>query len=256
MGIGTPWKAALLLAVGAAGGATAVAVANVPDGNGVIHACVRLSGTLPITSGANVRVIDTGAGQTCSSSTPAGTPSEASVNWNVTGPAGPQGTNGAPGAPGKTVTLLGGNTLTLPGGQVLHVGQSAGLTINPPAVGSRPIATLTISDGRSTITSSVLGFAFAASAAGTTGSAAKRATVRDLQITKHIDKSSPTLFKACVTGKHFKKAQIVLKKGKHTTTYTLVNVLISSAQASSSKGSAQPTESLSLNYTKIEYKSS
>ena len=253
MGIGTPWKAALLLAVGAAGGAAAVAVANVPDGNGVVHACVRLSGTLPATSGANVRVIDTGAGQTCSVSTPLGTPSEATVNWNVTGPAGLPGTNGSPGAPGKTVTLLGGNTLTLPGGQVLHVGQSAGLTINLPPVGAKRIATFTIGDGRSTITTSLLGFAFAATQSGAQGSA-KKATIHDISITKQIDKSSAKLFQACVSGKHFKKAQIVLSKGKHTTTYTLENVLISSAQANSTKGSAQPTETLSLNYTKIEYK--
>ena len=256
VGLGTPWKAALLLAVGAAGGAAAVAVASVPDSSGVIHACVALSPASgePVATGPNLRIIDTSAGQACGHPPPgAPTTPEQSITWNVTGPQGPPGTNGAAGAPGKTVTLLGGNTLTLPGGQIIHVGQSPGLTINPPAVGNKAVATFALSDGQTTITSALLGFGFAVSSAGATGSA-KRTTVHNIQITKHVDKSSAKLFQACVTGKHFNKAKIVFSKGGHSTVYSLTNVLVASAQAGSVKGSSQPTETLTLNYTKIEFK--
>jgi len=58
----------------------AVAYATIPDSSGVIHGCRK-------NSGGNVRVIDSGAGQTC----PTGwTP----LNWSQTGPQGPAGASG------------------------------------------------------------------------------------------------------------------------------------------------------------------
>ncbi len=209
---------------------------------------------VPATNAPNLSVIDPSAGQTCGSlRTPAGaTVVAAPLDWNVSGPQGPPGTNGAAGAPGKTLTVVGGSTLTLPGGQVVRIGQSSGLTINPPALGNRQIATLTLSDGNTTLSAGVLGFSFASGGAGSSGSAKK--TVHDISITKHIDKASPKLFQACVTGKHFAEAKLVLSKGGHSTSYSMTNVLIGSAQANSAKGSAQPTESLTLNFTKIEFK--
>ena len=98
MGTGTPWKAVLLLAAGAVGGAAAVAVASVPDSGGVIHACVALQtgSTLPTTT-ANLRVID-GTQKCATTSLPGGPPAtEGTVEWNIKGPTGAPGQPGAPG---------------------------------------------------------------------------------------------------------------------------------------------------------------
>ena len=55
MGIGRVTKGALLLAVGAAGGGAAIAVAGVPDSTGGVHACY------PVTSaGSTVPMVPTG----------------------------------------------------------------------------------------------------------------------------------------------------------------------------------------------------
>ncbi len=71
--------------VGVAG--TAVVVATIPDGGGVIHACYRTSGG----QAGSLRVID--------SPTQACTSNEAALSWNQTGPQGPPGQSG--GGPGQ-----------------------------------------------------------------------------------------------------------------------------------------------------------
>jgi hypothetical protein len=83
----------LILTVAAVATAAGIAYAAIPDGSGVIHGCYSN------TSGA-VRVIDTAAGQKCSSA-------EKALDWNQAGqpgPAGPQGAKGDPGAPGTNGT--------------------------------------------------------------------------------------------------------------------------------------------------------
>ncbi len=83
-GSGRSWLAAAALAgVAALGVGGAVAFAAGPDEGGVIHGCYEES------TGA-LRVIDTGAGETCAES-------EQSLSWNQTGPRGPQGEPGADG---------------------------------------------------------------------------------------------------------------------------------------------------------------
>jgi hypothetical protein len=70
-----------------------VAVASIPDSQGVIHGCY-------VTSGGRLRVIDSGKGQKCR-------PAETSLNWNITGPQGkpgPQGQPGLQGPPGASAT--------------------------------------------------------------------------------------------------------------------------------------------------------
>jgi hypothetical protein len=248
VGIGTPSKAALLLAVGAAGGAAAVAVAGVPDSNGVIHACVALQAgsTLP-TATANLRVID--GTQTCSTAVPpaGGTPPEATVNWNVKGP---PGQNGAPGAPGRSVTIAAGNTLTLAGGQVVHVGQSPTLTtvVLPPS--TRNVATLSFTGG---VTTAILEFNLAASAGYGSGGGAGKNTPHDIQITKSFDKSSTKLSLACSKGTHFKQATIAFSKPSKRVTYTMNDVLIGSYQLTSGKG-GKLVDSLTLNFSKLTIK--
>ena len=254
----------LLLAVGVAGGGAALAVASVPDGNGVISACVSVSvtgtTTVPATTGGNVRIIDP-ASQTChtTSTVGAGPASETELTWNQTGPTGPQGppgNTGAQGAPGKSVTVAGGHTLTIGGGQVITVGAlpSNTLTITTPP--SKPSgSTVTLAIGGTTIP--ILGFSFVNQTARTGGgSGAGRAALHEFQITKQVDKSSPKLALACANGTHFKQVTITLRKAGGTKQqylrYTLTNTLISSFQTGGSGHNVTPTESLSLNFTKIQ----
>jgi hypothetical protein len=87
---------AVLLAGGLGAG---VAVAAIPDGGGVIHACYKT----PVPAhGTPLQVIDSGAGGSCASGT-------LPLTWNQTGPQGPAGATGdtgpqgAPGASGYQV---------------------------------------------------------------------------------------------------------------------------------------------------------
>ena len=75
----------------------------------------------------------------------------------------------------------------------------------------------------------------------------------DLHVVKTTDKSSPQLMLACATGKHYPKAVLYIRKaGGESLTITLTDVLISSYQ-SGGHGDATPLESLTLNFTKIEF---
>ena len=67
----------VVLCVLAVGG---IALASIPDGNGVIHGCYRNS------SGHDLRVIDSPS-ESCTSN-------EVALNWNQTGPQGPAGAAG------------------------------------------------------------------------------------------------------------------------------------------------------------------
>jgi type VI secretion system secreted protein Hcp len=264
--VGRSGKAALLVAVGIAGGATAIAVASIPDSSGVIHACVQLQpGGLPVTTGANLRVIDSGAGQTCSTSNPAGGfPEEETVNWNTTGQ---QGAPGAPGTPGRVITISGesfsigsGHTATLTSPPTLAPFQLTGNT--------RPIGTMTLNGGTrqagaadvtgtGPLSSEILDWGFTSQGTGTGGgsSGARKVQLGDLHVVKTTDKSSPQLMLACATGKHFPKAVLYIRKaGGQSLTITLTDVLISSYQSGGhGAGDQAPLESLTLNFTKIEF---
>src|SRR5205807_3261931 len=130
--IGRSGRTAVLLAAGLAGGAAAVAVATVPGSDGVIHACYSITNTngLPVTTGANLRIIDSSA-QACTTNTDVPT-AERALDWNVAGragPTGPAGTPGGQGPQGPAVTIAAGHTLTLAGGQVITVGNGNGVTV-------------------------------------------------------------------------------------------------------------------------------
>jgi type VI secretion system secreted protein Hcp len=105
------------------------------------------------------------------------------------------------------------------------------------------------------VTAGLLGVAFAVGHGSANGSG-KSSKIHDISITKTVDKSSPKLLQACVNGTHFKKAVITLSHAGHTIAYALSGVLISSVQAQGGKGNTTPNETLTLNFTKIEIKSS
>jgi hypothetical protein len=133
-------RPALFLAAGLVGGAAAVAVASVPSSSGVISACLEIttdqSGrTVPVSTGPNLRVIDTDAGQSCRTTTAVGAGPqtlEEPISWNQSGPQGPQGPSGAAGATGAT------------GPKGSSAGTLASVLVQPPVTSTTPIGTVTI----------------------------------------------------------------------------------------------------------------
>jgi type VI secretion system secreted protein Hcp len=233
----------------------------------VISACVNVTTTatsgplgggpviVPNQQAANLTVIDTAAGQHCVP--PDGTDTlQTTLAWNATDPTGP---TGASGQDGKSVTVVSGHTLTLPGGGVLTVGGGGGKTYTitgPPVKPSRNALTLSLGS----LSLPILGYSLingGGNAQGGGGGAGKVA-VHDISISKKFDQASPTLLKACLTGKHFSKGIIVVRKAggnqMEFLTITMKDMLITSYQTGGSGHNVTPTETLSLNFTKIEFK--
>jgi hypothetical protein len=249
------WKAALLVAAGAAGAGAAIAVASVPGSDGVISACYPITTNaaghtvpavpLPGVPAPHLRVIDTSAGQTCNTVNAAGgPPAEATIDWKQTGV---PGLRGARGPAGHSATISGANVVTISGGGVITVAGSHGLTINTPSIkpGALPIGTLSLDGGAAPIKFDV----FSESVAGTVSTGAGGGQVHELVITKHIDSSSPKLSKACASGEHFPRAVLTIRKAGGARDPIFLNVSISSFSMSS--GGDRPTESLTLSFTKI-----
>ena len=86
--------------------------------------------------------------------------------------------------------------------------------------------------------------------------------LKDIVVVKALDKSSPKLAEACASGQHMPKAVLSCRKAGGSTndyyTITLEDCFITSYTVSGSGGGAGseplPTESISFNYTKIEWK--
>ena len=93
------------------------------------------------------------------------------------------------------------------------------------------------------------------------GAATGRTQHGDFTITKFVDKASPKLYEAVSNGKHFSKAKIeVCRAGGSQVKFleiTLEEVMVSGVQlnshGSSKDGQELPTESVTLNYGKIEW---
>lgn len=87
-----------ILAAVAALAVAGIAYASIPDGSGVIHGCYSKP-SKPGTPPGSLRVVDTGAGQSCDAN-------EVPLTWNqqgqrgTTGPQGPQGSAGPAGPTG------------------------------------------------------------------------------------------------------------------------------------------------------------
>lgn len=80
------WLVGVAAVVGVSGVMAGVAVASIPDGDGVIHGCIT-------TGTGGVRVIDS-AQQQCRARL------ETPLNWNQSGPPGPPGPAGSAGPSG------------------------------------------------------------------------------------------------------------------------------------------------------------
>jgi type VI secretion system secreted protein Hcp len=96
----------------------------------------------------------------------------------------------------------------------------------------------------------------AGSHASGSGGGSGKVAMQDFHFVMKHCKASPKLMLACATGEHLKKATLVCRKaGKDQQEYlkvTLTDCLVSSYQTGGSTGGVVPTDSLSLNFAKIE----
>jgi len=106
----------------------------------------------------------------------------------------------------------------------------------------------------------LLSFSYGATQPGSAGhgggSGIGKVQVSDFHFSKYLDKASPKLFEFCATGKHTPKVVLTCRKaGGEQQEYlklTLSEVIVSSIQNSGSGGDSLPTESVTLNFSKIE----
>jgi type VI secretion system secreted protein Hcp len=82
--------------------------------------------------------------------------------------------------------------------------------------------------------------------------------MQDFHFVMNINKASPKLFEKCATGEHIANAVLTARKaGKDQLDYMTIkfsDLLVSSYQNSGSAGAnSLPTDSISLNFAKIEY---
>ena len=94
------------------------------------------------------------------------------------------------------------------------------------------------------------------------GGGAGKVSFQDLHFVQDSQSSSPLLLQACATGKHIKDALLTFLKldsqgsqGSEYLKIKLQDVLISSFQAGGAEGanSDRPSESISMNFVKIEW---
>lgn len=90
----------------------------------------------------------------------------------------------------------------------------------------------------------------------TAGATAGKAMFNDFSFTKGVDDGSAGLLKACATGQHLPLVTLTLRKPARGPqpymTIKFTDVIVSSVQQSGGGGDV-PTESVSLNYAKIEF---
>jgi type VI secretion system secreted protein Hcp len=86
------------------------------------------------------------------------------------------------------------------------------------------------------------------------GGGAGKVNMQDFNFMMNVNKATPKLILACASGEHIKKAVLTCRKAGKTQQefllYTFSDILVASYQTSGS--SEVPTESVSLNYTKME----
>ena len=108
----------------------------------------------------------------------------------------------------------------------------------------------------------VLAWSWGMSQSGTThmgsGGGAGKVSVQDMSFTKYVDKSSPALMYACCSGKHFKTADLVVRKaGTTPLEYMIINmknVIVTSVSTGGSGGEDRLTENVTLNFEDVDYK--
>ncbi|WP_179401433.1 Hcp family type VI secretion system effector [Burkholderia guangdongensis] len=89
------------------------------------------------------------------------------------------------------------------------------------------------------------------------GAGAGKANVQDLSFTKYVDKATPGLLRSCVTGDHFTKVELFVRKaGGKPLEYIKVEmdeVIVTSISSGGSGGEDRLTENVTLNFAKFTY---
>ncbi len=89
------------------------------------------------------------------------------------------------------------------------------------------------------------------------GSGSGKVNMQDFSFAMKINKASPALFKACANGSHIKEGTLTCRRaGKEPRPYLTIkftDLLVSSFQTGGSQGDEVPTDSIALNFSKIEY---
>ena len=106
----------------------------------------------------------------------------------------------------------------------------------------------------------ILSYSWGVSQTGTMayggGGGAGKANFQDFNFMHYLDKASPVLLQRCATGEHIKEATITVRKAgkKEPLEYLIIkltDILVSNV-SSSGAGDASTSESVTLNYSKIE----
>jgi type VI secretion system secreted protein Hcp len=124
---------------------------------------------------------------------------------------------------------------------------------------AHPVGQVDLGTGKQALDLDILELGFASASGG--GGGTGKVSVHDISITKKVDKASPAFFRACVSGAHYKKVTITMRKagggsnsaGKPFLKYTLTDVFITSYQQVPSSGGGAPQETATLHFAKIEY---
>ena len=106
----------------------------------------------------------------------------------------------------------------------------------------------------------VLAFSFGATQSGSThiggGGGSGKVNFQDISFTKYVDKSTPILLQMVANGKHFKEANLTVRKaGEHPLEYLKIKlneILVSSYSSGGSGGEDRLTENVTLNFAKID----
>jgi len=90
------------------------------------------------------------------------------------------------------------------------------------------------------------------------GGGAGKVAMHDFNFNMFVNKASPKLMLACATGDHLKTAKLTVRKAggdqQEFMTITFSDILVSSySTGGSSGGDSVPTESISLNFAKVEF---
>lgn len=221
-------KAALALLAAALLGTAAAAIAWAAAGDSaVIHACVAKGRDL-------VRIPAAGGCR----------PNETGVDWNAQGPVGPVGPQGPAGPSGSAAPEPNARDVAF-----MHVDGGTLGTIDGEATekGHEKWITLDGYDGDAAVP-------VVTSGSGS-GTAAGKVQLKPIVVTKPIDKSTPKLFEALVTGRHLPAVQIdfVRPGGEVFYSVKLKQVLVTDVhQFDLGKSDGQMLEQVSLDFQSIE----
>lgn len=106
----------------------------------------------------------------------------------------------------------------------------------------------------------VLSWSWGMSQSGTThigtGGGAGKVNVQDLSFTKYVDSSTPNLISFCAGGKHFKSAQLTIRKaGDKPVEYLkikMIDLIVSNVSTGGSGGEDRITENITLNFAAVQ----